>query len=164
MDLLQSSIVYSGTPPASVSEAVRAALAPFEPRWSSDRDPGVLIPREAWLPAFRALRAAGLEFLVDHSAVDYPSRSPRFTVVAIVMNLSTQERLIVKTRVADGESVASLTSLWKAADWSERETYDMFGIRFDGHPEMTRIYMPEEFEGWPERRDFPMHGHLRFRD
>ena len=125
---------------------------------------GVLVPRESWLPALTALRDAGYVFLVDHTAVDYPARVPRFTVVAIVLDLDTQHRLIVKTRVADGEAVASLTPLWDAANWAERETYDMFGIPFEGHPDITRIYMPEDYDGWPLRRDFPMQGHLRFRD
>jgi NADH-quinone oxidoreductase subunit C len=164
MDVVESSIAYSDAPPAAVSEAARNALAPFSPRWSTSKDPGVLLPKESWLDAFRALKAAGFDFLVDHTAVDYPVRKPRFTVVAVLMNLTTQERLLVKTRVAEGESVASLTPLWTSANWAERETYDMFGIPFEGHPDLTRIYMPEEYEGWPMRRDFPLQGHLRFRD
>ena len=70
----------------------------------------------------------------------------------------------MRTRVAEGGSVPTLTHLWMSADWAERETFDMFGIRFDGHPELTRIYMPQDFDGWPLRRDFPMQGHNRFRD
>jgi NADH-quinone oxidoreductase subunit C len=165
VDLEKSSIVYADEPPEGVSAAAREALAPFEARWSHGRgDVGVLVPLASWLEAFRALQAAGFDFLVDHTAVDYPSRDPRFTVVAIVMSLTTQERLIVKTRVGEGEPVESLTPIWRSADWSERETYDMFGIPFTGHPDLTRIYMPEDYEGWPMRRDFPLHGHLRFRD
>jgi NADH-quinone oxidoreductase subunit C len=166
VDVLESSIVYQDAPPAGVSAAAAKVLGRFEPRWSSFRgDVGVLVPRERWLDVFRGLRAeAGFDYLVDHTAVDYPARQPRFTVVAVLMNLTTQERLIVKTRVAEGEAVASLTSLWHSANWSERETYDMFGIPIEGHPNLTRIYMPEDFEGWPMRRDFPLHGHVRFRD
>lgn len=161
----QSSIQYLEQAPASVSAAGQAALAPFGPRWSEHRGcNAVLIPAAAWLPAFRALQGAGFDFLVDHTAVDYPERTPRFTVVAVLMNLSTQERLIVKARVAEGEALASLTPLWNSADWAERETYDMFGIDFAGHPELTRIYMPQDYEGWPMRKDFPLQGHLRFRD
>jgi NADH/F420H2 dehydrogenase subunit C len=164
MDVVESSIAYLDQPPAAVSAAARSALERFSPRWSASTDPGVLVPRESWLDVHQALMAAGFDFLVDHTAVDYPARRPRFTVVTVLMSLSTQERLIVKTRVDEGASVASLTGLWKSADWAERETYDMFGIPFTGHPDLTRIYMPEEYEGWPGRRDFPLHGHLRFRD
>jgi NADH-quinone oxidoreductase subunit C len=166
MDLLESSIVHVDEPPAGVSAAAVKVLTRFQPRWSSFRgDVAVLLPREHWLPAFRALKEeAGFDFLVDHTAVDYPARTPRFTVLAIPMNLATQERLILKTRIGDGESVASLTPLWHSANWSERETYDMFGIGFSGHPELTRIYMPHDYDGWPMRKDFPLQGHLRFRD
>jgi NADH-quinone oxidoreductase subunit C len=163
-------MVYADDPPEGVSEAVRKALAPFSPRWSVHPVhggwPGVLVPRGHWVEAFRALKeGAGFDLLTDHTAVDYPDRRPeRFTVVGILTNLTTQERLIVKTRVAEGESVGSLAGLWKSADWAERETYDMFGIAFEGHPELTRIYMPQDFDGWPLRRDFPMQGHLRFKD
>ena len=85
-------------------------------------------------------------------------------MVVIVQNMDTQDRLIAKTRVAEGDTVQSLAELWPAANWAERETYDMFGIPFEGHPNLTRIYMPPEFEGWPCRRDFPLQGHNRFRD
>ena len=161
----QSSVVYSATVPPGVSGAAQAALAPFEPQWSSHHGSnGVLVPLERWLDVFKALKAVGFEFLVDHTAVDYPERTPRFTVVAVVMSLATQERLIVKALVAEGGSIASLTPLWEAANWAERETYDMFGIDFGGHPDLTRIYMPHDYDGWPLRKDFPLQGHLRFRD
>lgn len=171
----ESSIVYQDAPPSAVAPATAAALEGFSVLWSGGegsrhphqgRYPGVLLQREDWLPAITALREkAGFIGFVDHSAVDYPDRRPaRFTVVCVLMNIATQDRLIVKTRVAEGESVASLVGLWKAADWAERETYDMFGIPFDGHPELTRIYMPEDYDGWPMRRDFPLQGHLRFQD
>lgn len=166
----QSCMTYGAQPPAGVGAATIQALGPFDPQWSEHPVhggwPGVLIPRAKWLPAVRALKEqAGFEFLVEHTAVDYPERRPeRFTVVAILRKLDTQETLIVKTRVASGQSVASLVPLWKAADWAERETYDMFGIPFEGHPELTRIYMPQDFDGWPLRKDFPMQGHLRFKD
>jgi NADH-quinone oxidoreductase subunit C len=162
----ESAIRYAAEAPAGVRAAVVEALAPFGPRWSVHHgDVGVLVPREAWLEVHRALRGAGYDFLTDHTAVDYPARDPRFTVVSVLTNLSdARDRLIVKTRVAEGGSVASLTPLWDSANWSERETYDMFGIAIEGHPDLTRIYMPEDYDGWPLRRDFPMQGHLRFRD
>jgi NADH-quinone oxidoreductase subunit C len=163
--LTQSSIRYLDGVPEGVPAAAREALAPFEPRWSEHRgDVAVLVPRESWFPAFEALKQAGYDYLVDHTAVDYPDRQPRFTVVGLIQSMATQHRLIVKTRVADGQPVASLVPLWSSANWAERETYDMFGIPFEGHPDLTRIYMPEDYEGWPQRRDFPLQGHLRFRD
>ena len=161
----RSSIQYLEGPPEEAPAAARTALGAFEARWSVHRgDVAVLVPKASWLDAVRALKDAGYGSFVDHTAVDYPDREPRFTVVAILLNMDTQDRIIVKARVADGEALASLTPLWAAANWAERETYDMFGIPFEGHPDLTRIYMPENYEGWPLRRDFPLQGHLRFRD
>lgn len=165
----QSAIQYSTEPPEAVPAAAREALASvagLSVQWSEHHgDLGVLVPRERWFEAIEALKVrGGYDWLVDHTAVDYPARTPRLTVVAILQAMDTQARLIVKTRVADGEGVASLVPLWEAANWAERETYDLFGIPFEGHPNLTRIYMPQDYEGWPLRRDFPLAGHLRFRD
>ena len=71
---------------------------------------------------------------------------------------------MLRTRVPDGEAVPTLAHLYTSADWAERETFDMFGIPFSGHPDLTRIYMPQDYDGWPLRRDFPMQGHNRFKD
>ena len=171
-----SCMVYTDEAPAVVSDDVKKALKPFAVKWSVHPEhpdfgtqagwPGCLVSNEDWLKVCQALRdEANFELLVDHTAVDYPDRTPeRFTVLGLVANIETQERIMVRTRVADGGAVPTLTHLWKSADWAERETFDMFGIRFDGHPELTRIYMPHDFDGWPLRRDFPMQGHNRFRD
>lgn len=170
------SIRYLDEAPESVSAAARTAVAPFGPAWSlhaphADGRPwmghgyaAARIPTDHWLDAHKALKAAGFVLLRDHTAVDYPDRTPRFTVVTSLVNLETQEELLVKTRVAEGAAIASLTPLWHSANWAERETYDMFGIPFSGHPDLTRIYMPEDYDGWPMRRDFPLQGHLRFQD
>ena len=169
-DPTQSCMVYTDTAPEGVSEATQAAVADFDLQWSEHPElggwPGCLVSNEDWPKVFEALKEkAGFVMLVDHTAVDYPHRTPeRFTVMGLVMNLETQERLMVRTRVAEGGSVPTLCHLWKSADWAERETFDMFGIPFAGHPEMTRIYMGQDFDGWPLRRDFPMQGHNRFRD
>ena len=170
------SIRYLDEAPDSVSAAARTALAAFGPAWSmhaphADGRPwmghgyaAARVPTDHWLDAHKALKAAGFVFLRDHTAVDYPDRAPRFTVVTSLVNLETQEELLLKTRVAEGDAVPSLTPLWHSANWAERETYDMFGIPFSGHPDLTRIYMPEDYDGWPMRRDFPLQGHLRFQD
>ncbi|MDA1194043.1 MAG: NADH-quinone oxidoreductase subunit C [Planctomycetota bacterium] len=161
---------YSDRVPAGISEASQKALAPFKVQWSEHPVhggwPGCLVSGADWPKVFQALKEqANFELLVDHTAVDYPDRLPeRFTVLGLVSNIHTQERIMVRTRVAEGGSVPTLTHLWRSADWAERETFDMFGIRFEGHPELTRIYMPQDFDGWPLRRDFPLQGHNRFRD
>jgi NADH-quinone oxidoreductase subunit C len=166
MNPIQSSITYLAEPPGGMPGAVLAALRPFQAQWSEHHGcHAVLVGHDDFFPAAKALKEeAGFDFFVDHTAVDYPGREPRFTVVAVLLNMQTQLRLILKTRTAEGEPVASLTPLWEAANWAERETYDMFGIEFAGHPDLTRIYMPQNYEGFPLRRDFPLQGHLRFRD
>jgi NADH-quinone oxidoreductase subunit C len=170
-----SSIPHGEAPPPGLPPSVTRALAAFGPRWADYSslgadlryrdDPACLVPVESFAQAIERLKVdAGFDLLVDHTAVDYPDRPERFTVVAVLENLSTHDRLLVKTHVAEDRPVPTLSHLYAAANWSERETYDMFGIPFAGHPDLTRIYMPQDYEGWPERRDFPTEGHLRFQD
>ena len=95
--------------------------------------------------------------LVDVTAVDYPGRKPRFDVVYHLLSIPLNRRLRIKVPVEDGEpAVDSLTSLWESANWLEREVWDMFGIRFAGHPDLKRILMYEEFQGHPLRKDYPI--------
>lgn len=95
--------------------------------------------------------------LADITAVDYLGRKPRFDVVYHLLALQSKQRLRIKLRVEEEEAqVDSLTSLWGSADWLEREVWDMFGIRFSGHPNLKRILMYEEFEGHPLRKDYPI--------
>ncbi len=170
-----SSILYSPTAPTTVKGGVAAYLASRGASWCDysktgakpryRATPAALVPLAGWAETIGTLKNEhGFDFLVDHTAVDYPDRDPRFTVVAVLENLSTHEVLVVKTRVAENLPVPTLTAHFRSADWAERETYDMFGIPFSGHPDLTRIYMPQDYDGWPARRDFPMEGHLKFRD
>jgi len=95
--------------------------------------------------------------LVDVTAVDYLGRSPRFEVVYHLLSIPHSRRLRIKLCVDGNEpTVDSLAHLWSSADWLEREVWDMFGIRFAGHPNLKRILMYEEFEGHPLRKDYPM--------
>ena len=95
--------------------------------------------------------------LVDITAVDYLERQPRFDVVYHLLSLPFSRRLRLKVPVEEGSTaLASLTSLWGSADWLEREVWDMFGIRFAGHPDLKRILMYEGFEGHPLRKDYPI--------
>jgi NADH-quinone oxidoreductase subunit C len=96
-------------------------------------------------------------FLTDLTATDRFPAEPRFEVVYLLMDLETPARIRVKARLPGTEpAIDSATSLWPAADWLEREVYDMFGIRFVGHPNLTRILMPDDWEGHPLRKDFPL--------
>lgn len=95
------------------------------------------------------------EYLVDITAVDYPKREKRFDLAYILYRFPPHnERIRVKTFVADGESVPTATGIHAGANWLEREVFDMFGIRFEGHPDMKRILLPEEWQGYPLRKEY----------
>ncbi|MDO8519116.1 MAG: NADH-quinone oxidoreductase subunit C [Deltaproteobacteria bacterium] len=95
--------------------------------------------------------------LLDVCGVDYLGKEPRFEVVYHLYSLSKKARLRVKVKLSESDlSVPSVMGIWEAADWFEREAYDMFGIRFEGHPKLKRLLMWEEFKGHPLRKDYPM--------
>ena len=97
--------------------------------------------------------------LRDVCGADYSRPTDRFEVIYNLYSLKNLFRLRLKVRVDEADlHVPSVTSVWTAANWPERETYDMYGILFDGHPDLRRIYMPEEFEFHPLRKDFPLMG------
>lgn len=95
-------------------------------------------------------------FLSDLCAVDWLGRKPRFDVVYNVYSISKNHRVRLKVRVDEGENVPSVTAVWSTANWHEREAFDMFGIKFEGHPDLRRILMSEDWEGHPLRKDFPL--------
>ena len=97
-------------------------------------------------------------FLSSLHAADYLPAEPRFGVHYELLSMERLDRLHVKLRVPAGQNVPSVIELFPTADFQEREIYDMFGVVFDGHPDMRRILMPEDYEGHPQRRDFPMGG------
>lgn len=105
----------------------------------------------------------GFNYLVDLAGIDYlnyPGATDRFAVVYALANTTTAERVFVKTHVNDQDPVLpSAVPIWKGADWMEREVYDMYGIRFDGHPDLRRILMPSEFTSFPLRKDYPLRGY-----
>jgi NADH-quinone oxidoreductase subunit C len=94
----------------------------------------------------------------DVTAVDWLPRPLRFDVVYCLYSTRRRHRVRVKVRVADGEAVPSVTGTWPAAGWLEREIYDMFGVRFSGHPDLRRILMPDDWQGYPQRKDYPLEG------
>lgn len=105
------------------------------------------------------LRAKGYAFLASVHGVDHHPEEPRLGVVYELLDMSRVDRVTVKVRVrTDAPHVDSVTADWPTADHQEREVYDMFGVVFDGHPDLRRILMPEDYEGHPQRRDFPIGG------
>ena len=105
----------------------------------------------------------GFDMLAELGGTDYlgyPGRTrPRFEIHYVLRNIQTRERLVVKAGVDDPDpTLPSVVSLWPGADWMEREVFDMFGIRFEGHPDLRRILMPEGFAAYPLRKDYPLRG------
>ena len=94
------------------------------------------------------------DYCVDVTAVHYPKREKQFDVVWILYSFPRNERVRVKTQIADGASIPSSVSIWPTANWLEREVYDMFGIQFDGHPDLKRILLPDGWKGHPLRKDY----------
>jgi NADH-quinone oxidoreductase subunit C len=98
--------------------------------------------------------------LSDVTAVDWYPQEPRFEVVYHLHSLERNERLRLKCRLPGQDpEVDSVTAVWRSANWYEREVYDLFGIRFRNHPDLRRILMPEDWEGHPLRKDYPVHGY-----
>jgi NADH-quinone oxidoreductase subunit C len=98
------------------------------------------------------------QMLIDLCGVDFFPEQPRFEVVYFLYSMKKQQRLRLKIKVGESESVSSVESIWKAADWLEREVYDLFGIPFDNHPDLRRILLWDGYEGHPLRKDFPVEG------
>ncbi len=94
------------------------------------------------------------DYCVDITAVHYPKREKQFDVVWVLYSFERNERIRVKTQIGEGESIASSVPIWTTANWLEREVYDMFGIRFDGHPDLKRILLPDGWKGFPLRKDY----------
>ena len=146
-----------------VLDKLKAALgdAVLETHSEFGDDTAVVAP-EAWHRACELLRrdpALDFQLFVDLCAVDYPDRLPRFEVVLHLYSVSRGHRIRLKARVGDedgdGAELASVTDLWIGANWFERETFDMMGIVFKGHPDLRRILMYPEFVGHPLRKDYP---------
>jgi NADH-quinone oxidoreductase subunit C len=106
----------------------------------------------------RAAPGAAFDLCSDVTAVDWPPRSLRFDLIYSLSSIPLGHRLRLKVRVGDGDAVPTVSSVWPAAAWLEREVFDLFGIPFDGHPDLRRILMPEEWQGHPQRKDYPLEG------
>jgi NADH-quinone oxidoreductase subunit C len=123
-------------------------------------DLSIVVEPDSVLEVARHLKdVEGFNYFLYAAAVDWPARDPRFTVVWEVRTLPPKARVRLKTTAAMPEpEVPSLTSVWPAANWHERETYDLMGIKFAGHPDLRRILMPASWEGYPLRKDYVSFG------
>jgi NADH-quinone oxidoreductase subunit C len=94
------------------------------------------------------------DFCVDITAAHYPAREKQFDVIWVLYSFARNERIRVKTQILDGATLPSSVPIWRGANWLEREVFDMFGIKFDGHPDMKRILLPDGWKGYPLRKDY----------
>ena len=137
---------------------LEAAFKTDAPQWKWSEQFGdtiVEIPAGHVLSFFKHCKESGLfDFLMDITAVDYPGREKRFEVVYELFNTTNFNRLRVKVPLSTNEEVPTLTKIWRGADWFERETFDMFGIKFTGHLNLRRILTHHQFEGHPLRKDY----------
>jgi len=136
--------------------------AAFEAQTPLDEpiNPTILVPVEHLVATCRALHdTPGLEFVAftDVTAADFhPRRTPRFDVVYHFVSPHRRARVRIKTQVHTDEPVPTISTIWQGAGWAEREVYDLFGIAFDGHEDLRRLMMPEDWEGHPLRKDYPV--------
>ena len=143
---------------ASLQQAVPGARVERAP--SVDAQPTIYVTREDLPAVARALRdtpdlAFGL--LAELTAVDFWPRAPRYELVYLLVSIGNRQRLRMKVRLSDDEPhVETVTGIWPAANWLEREVWDLFGIVFDGHPDPRRLLMPDDWEGHPLRKDYPV--------
>jgi NADH-quinone oxidoreductase subunit C len=121
--------------------------------------PFAWIDLPAVLPVLRWLNLhAAFDYLVDITAVDYPERSSRFDLVYILFSSNRNLRLRLKALCGESDTPASAVPVFPGADWLEREVFDMFGIRFEGHPGLRRMLLPDQWQGHPLRKDYPILG------
>ena len=114
----------------------------------------VVVDRSLIPEILQVLCREEFDYCVDITAVHYPKREKQFDVIWVLYSFAANERIRVKTLIADGETVPSSVPIWPTANWLEREVFDMFGIQFDGHPDMKRILLPDGWKGHPLRKDY----------
>ena len=121
----------------------------------------IVVPVAQLLGVARHLRDApdaAFDCCSDVTATDWPPRAERFDVVYCLYSTRHRHRIRVKVRAAELQPVPSVTGIWSGANWLEREVFDMFGVNFTGHPDRRRILMPEDWQGYPQRKDYPLEG------
>ena len=167
MDDAQNSEAAPGDPLASLGAAIAAALPGAVMRtYVEYGELNVVADAARILDVLTHLRGdAACQFIcfIDITATDYPARAKRFDVVYHLLSPRLNQRVRIKAAVGDGETIPSACTVFPAADWFERETYDMFGVLFSGHPDLRRILTDYGFEGHPLRKDFPMTGFVEVR-
>ena len=139
----------------SSADTLKSAFPSAEVEQPADAIPTVRVPLAELMDAIERVRGSlGHTRFVDLTAVDWLKREERFEIVYVLYSFSRNERIRVKTRIKEGEKPQTVSDVHLTANWLEREVYDMFGIEFAGHPDLRRILMPDEWLGYPLRKDY----------
>ena len=150
-----------------VIDAAKAALGDMLiDSWEKVGEVNLTVARESLVPAMIALRdTPGLEYqqLMEMAGVDYPERAERFDVCYMLLSLTRNHRIRVRVTTDEVKPVPSVTGIWPVAGWLEREVYDMYGVLFEGNPDLRRILTDYGFRGHPQRKDFPLTGYVELR-
>jgi NADH-quinone oxidoreductase subunit C len=146
---------------AMAENAAVKALAELATAAKFDRkELTITVPKESIVAAASAVQAAGYNFFEDLTAVDWYPQEPRFQLSYHILSHSLKERVRLAVRLDSSDlALDSITKVWPSANFYEREVFDLFGIHFAGHPRLTRIMMPENWEGHPLRKDYPVEGY-----
>lgn len=146
-----------------MNEVVAELIEPFETAHVEERSyasssttyHAITIPVSEWVAFARHALKIGFDTFIDLLAVDHYTEAPRFEVTLNLLSMSAKERILVTTRVPyDDASVPTITDVFQGANFYEREAYDLFGLDFPGHPDLTRILMPDDWVGYPLRKDY----------
>ena len=143
---------------ASLQAAIPGGVAQIS-CWVGDWT--LIVPAARLVEVARHLREApdaAFDLCSDVTATDWPLRPERFDVVYCLYSMRHRHRVRIKVRAGEHDAVPSVTGVWPAANWFEREVYDMFGVHITGHPDRRRILMPEDWQGFPQRKDYPLEG------
>ena len=150
--------------PSALITALQEAIpgAQFETAASVDLQTTIYVSRDdvpAVLAALRNREQFQFSLLAELTAADFWPREPRFELIYVLVSIAHRRRLRLKVRLNGGDArMATVTDLWPAANWLEREVWDLFGVNFTGHPDRRRILMPDEWQGHPQRKDYPLEG------
>jgi NADH-quinone oxidoreductase subunit C len=141
---------------AGLKEAVVSAAIAYD-------ELTVVVEPAQWIASLTFLRDAGFVSFIDLTAVDWPAREKRFELVVHLLDPRANLRIRIKTAADETQPVETSSNIWPAANWFEREAYDMYGVLFSGHPDLRRILTDYGFDGHPLRKDFPMTGYVEVR-
>jgi NADH-quinone oxidoreductase subunit C len=120
--------------------------------------PVLFIDPQRIVAVCQSLKSAGFERVSGITGVDWWPKEPRFEVIYLLHSLRQNKRLRLSVRLGENDELDSVCSVWRGANWYEREVFDLFGVRFRNHPNLERIMMPADWEGHPLRKDYPVHG------